>query len=106
MNIKGPIVDINSRLNRIFLSFDPLNNEFSLRDRLINIFPSYFLFHSIDRKNKESSKVYIYKLYKLTLQILANLRIAVIVLDTSIKGQVATLIAHIYIYNYPCYSNY
>jgi len=53
----------------------------------------------MNRKSKESRKVHICKLEKLTLQILADSKTAVIVSDISIKNQVATLIAHIHIYN-------
>ena len=82
----------------LFISF---SSEFSSEDRLIDIFPSCFSFHSSNRKSKESRKVYIHKLNKLTLQVLADSKIAIIVSDITIKNQVATLIAHIHIHNNP-----
>jgi len=57
--LKGPIVDENNRLNRIFPSFDSFSNEFSLGDRLIDIFASHISFHSTNRKNEKSRKVHI-----------------------------------------------
>jgi len=98
LNIKGSIVDANNRLNP---SFNPLSIEFSPGNRLIDIFFSYFSFHSLDHKSKESRKAHIYKLDELIFQILADSKTAVVVSDTSIKNQVATLIAHIHIYNNP-----
>ena len=92
-------MNANNRLNRVFSSFNPFSTEFSLEDRLIDIFPSCFSFHSMNRKSKESRKAHICKLDKITLQILADSKTAVIVLDINIKNQVATLIAHIHIYN-------
>ena len=52
-------MDANNRLNRIFPSFDSFSNVFSPGDRLIDIFTSHILFHSTNRKNKESKKVHI-----------------------------------------------
>jgi len=46
--IKSSISDANSQLNRIFPSFDFLNNEFCLGSRLIDSFSSHFLFYKAD----------------------------------------------------------
>ena len=48
LNIKSPIVGANNRLNGIFHSFNPFSSEFSLDDKLINIFPSCFSFYWLD----------------------------------------------------------
>ena len=97
--LKVPIVDANNRLNEIFPSFDPFNNEFSPGDRLIDIFPSYFSLHSINRRNKESIKVHIYKLDKITFQVSLDFKIAVIISNASIKNQVTTFIIYIHTHN-------
>ena len=89
MEVKGPIVDANNRLNRIFHLFNSLISEFSLGNRLIDTLPSCFSFHLSDRKNKESKKMYIYKLNKLILQILVESKMAVVISDANIKNQVA-----------------
>ena len=99
MNIKGSIVDTNNRLDEVFSFFSPFSSKFSSEDKLINIYPSCFYFHSSDKKSKESRKAYICKLNKLILRVLAELKIAVIVLDTSIKNQVAMLVTYIYVHN-------
>ena len=40
--IKDYIVDINNRFNKVFLSFDSLNLEFSFGNKIINTFSNYF----------------------------------------------------------------
>ena len=67
LNIKELIINANNRLNKVFPLFISFSSEFSSEDRLIDIFPSCFSFHSSNRKSKESRKVYIHKLNKLTL---------------------------------------
>jgi len=101
LNIKDSVVDMNNRTNEIFSSFDLFNKEFSLEDRLIDIFSSCFFFHSTARKSKESLKMHIHKLDNITLQVSADPKSVVIVSDASIKNQVATLIAHIHIHDSP-----
>ena len=92
-------MNVNNRLNRVFSSFDPFNNKFSSRNRLIDIFPSYFSFHSTNRRNKESIKVHICKLDEITFQVSLNSKTAMVILDTSIKNQVTTFIVYVHTYN-------
>jgi len=101
LNVKGSIVDTNNKLNRVFFLFNPFGFKFPPGDRLINIFPSHFSFHSINRKSEEGRIAHICKLNKLTLQASANSKTAIVVSDVSIKNQITALIAHIYIYNGP-----
>ena len=101
LNVKSPIVDANNKLNRIFNSFNPFSCNFSLGNRLINIFPSHFSFYLSDRKNIESKKAHMCKLNKLILQMSVDPRTAVIVSDVSIKNQVATFITHIHVHDNP-----
>jgi len=56
---------------KLFL-FVPFSSEFSPRDRLINTFPSYFSFYSLNSKSKESLKTHLYNLDNITLQALAD----------------------------------
>ena len=53
----------------------------------------------MDIKSKESRKIHIHKLNELTFQVSADSKIAVVISDTSIKNQVATPIAHIYVHD-------
>ena len=66
-NIRGPVINMGNRFNKIFPSFSSLNHEFSLGNRLIDIFPSQFSFHSINRKSKGSIKTHLEKLNDITL---------------------------------------
>ena len=100
MNVKGSIIDVNNRLNRVFPSFIPFSSELLPRNRLIDIYPSFFSFHSID-KSKDGRKEHIQKLNNLTLQVSDASKIAIVISNISIKNQVATLIAHIHIYDNP-----
>ena len=97
--LKGPIVDANNRLNRVFPSFDPFSNEFSPGDRLTDVFSSCFSFYSTNRRSEENIKAHICKLDEITFQASTNSKTAVVVSDASIKNQVATSIAYIYTYN-------
>ena len=97
MNIKISIVNANNRLNRVFPFFIPFSSEFLLKNRLIDIYSSYFSFHSTN-KCKKGSKAHIWKLDDLILQAL-DLKTATIIFNVSIKNQVVTLIAYIYVHN-------
>ena len=101
MNVKGFIVDANNRLNRVFSLFSHFSSEFSYRDRLTDIFSGYFSFYFTNRKYEEGRKAYIQKLNKLIFQVSANSKITVIISNISIKNQVTTSIAYIYIYDNP-----
>ena len=93
------IVNMDNRINKVFLSFNSFSSEFSPRDKLIDVFSSCFSFHSTNRKSEDSIRVYICKLDKTTLKASADLKSIVVVSDMSIKNQVATLIAHVHIYD-------
>ena len=88
-------------MNGILSLFDSFSSEFSSKTRLINIFPSQFSFHCMDRKCKKDRRAYICKINETTLQILADSKTVVIVSDASIKNQVVTSIAYIHIHGNP-----
>ena len=89
-------MDINNRFNEIF----SLSVLFS-SNKLIDIFPSCFSFHSSNRKSKENLKTHLHNLNNITLQASADSQSTIVVSNASIKNQVATLIAHIYVHNNP-----
>ena len=101
LKVKSSIVDANNRLNGIFHSFDPFNNKFSSRNRLIDMFLSCFLFYLSDRKSAETRKTYLHKLDKIIFNTLTDPRMAIIISDVSIKNQVAISIAHIHVHDSP-----
>ena len=92
---------MDNRFNEIVSSFVLFSSKFSSGDRLIDIFPSCFSFHSSNEKSKESLKTYLHNLDNITLQASADSQSAIIVLDASIKNQVTTSIAHVHVYNNP-----
>jgi len=91
-------MDTNNRLNGIFNSFISFSSEFSLENRLIDIFSSCFSFYLSDRKYAKAKKVYLCKLDELILHVSADSKTAVVVLDMSIKNQVAMSITYIHVY--------
>lgn len=95
VTIKGPIVDMNNRFNENFLFFSPFNCEFSLGNRLIDIFPNHFSFHSLNRKSNHNVKSQLCKLDSITLQMSSNLYSVVVVIDTNIKNQVTISSCHV-----------
>ena len=100
LNIKESIINANNRLNRVFPSLIPFSSKFLSGNRLINIYPSHFSFYSMD-KHKKGRKVYNQKLNNLTFQVSNDSKTAIIISNTSIKNQVVTLIAYIYVHNNP-----
>ena len=100
-NIKSLIVDIKNRFNENFSLFFPFNCEFLLGNRLIDIFPKHFSFHSLNRKYKRSIKSHLGKLKEIILYTSSDLLIVLVVSDTSIKNHVATSIAHVYVHGSP-----
>ena len=45
VKIKGTIININNKFNKILPVFNPLNIEFSIRSRVIDIFANCVSFH-------------------------------------------------------------
>ena len=100
-NIRGLIMGINNRFNKVHPLFFPLNPEFSPENKLINIFSDYFLFHSLNRKYKSNVKNYLCKLEDITLQSSFDSLTVVVVSDMSIKNHIASFIAHVHILDVP-----
>jgi len=99
--VKGPLVDMDNRCNKNFPFFSPFNSEFSLGNRLIDVFPNHFLFHSLNRKSNHDVKSYLHHLDSITLQASLDPQLVVVVTDASIKNQIATSILHINIHDNP-----
>ena len=101
MKVKGPIINTNNRFNGIFYSFYSFSNKFSPRNRLIDVFPSCFSFYLSNRKYAKVKKAYLHKLDELIFHVSVDPKTTIVVSDTSIKNQVTTSIAHIYIHDTP-----
>jgi len=62
-------------------------------------FPSYFSFYWAICKYKKSKEVYLYKIDKIFLNTLIDPTSIIVVLDASIKNNIATSISHIHSYS-------
>ena len=97
--IKGHLVDMENQFNEVFPFFNPLNPEFKPGNRIINCFSNHLSFH-LFRKNLDY-------LFKSHIQQLNNLAIkssntpsnTLMVMDASVKNNVASSITHVYIHN-------
>jgi len=87
---------MNNRFNKVFSSFSPFNYEFSPGNRLIDIFPNHFSFHTLNRESDNNVKSHLLKLDDLTLQASLDPWLVIVMTDASIKNQVATLISYIH----------
>ena len=97
--IRGIVINMDNRFNEVFLVFDPLNKEFSPGLRIINSFTNHFSFHPFKKSSRESLKSHLLLLDDLTISSSLDSSYTLVVTDASIKNNVATSIAHIYICN-------
>jgi len=88
-------------LNGIFSSFNSLNCKFSPGSRLVDLFSSKFSFYQTNCKDKESKATYLFKLDNIVLNVLSSSNSAIVVSNTSIRNNIATFIAHIYLHTNP-----
>jgi len=94
LKIKSLIVDTN--LNKVFPTFNSLNKELSPSFCLIDTFYDCFSFHSVNRKDPDTKIPYHIKLDNIYENSLIDQDIVLIILDTSIKNNVATLVSYIH----------
>jgi len=92
---------MNNRFNEAFSFFVPLHPEFSPSHRVIDIFPSRFSFHSFSKQKNNSFKTHIQQLNNLAIKSSSISLYALIIMDTSIKNNIATFISHMHIHNKP-----
>ena len=90
---------MNDRFNKVFPAFDLLNKEFSSSSRIINLFSNCFLFHFFKKSSNKTSKAQLHLLNDLLISSSLDPSHALMVTDASIKNNVATSIAHIYVCN-------
>ena len=87
--------------NEVFPSFNPLNSEFVPGYRIIDFFPSYFLFNLFSKCNNDILKSWICHLDNMTIKSSNNISHTLIITDASIKNNIITSISHIHIRNKP-----
>ena len=99
--IKGPVVDMDNCFNEVFPFFDPLNSEFSLGCRIIDILSNCFSFHLFSKCKDDNLKAQIQQLDNLAIKSSSIPSHTLIIMDASIKNNIATSISHTYIHNKP-----
>ena len=94
-------MDIDNRFNKVFPSFAPLHPEFSLSFRVIDIFSDCFSFNLFSKQKNNSLKTCIHQLDNMVIESSSIPSLALIIMDTSVKSNIAMFISHIHIYNKP-----
>ena len=91
-NIKGTIIDMDNRYNKVFSSFDPLNTEFFPGSHIIDVFPSCFFFHPFVKSNDNNLENHTHQLNNVAITSLLDHLHMFIISDSGIKNNVATSI--------------
>ena len=100
-SIKGHLVDIDNRFNKVFPSFSPLHPEFSLGFRVIDTFSDCFSFNLFSKQKNDSLKTHIHQLDNMVIESSSIPSLTLIIMDASVKINIATSISHIHICNKP-----
>ena len=95
--LNSPLINIDNRQNKLFLSFSAFNKEFNLGNWLIDSFPDWFSFHLCSSNVKNHIK----NLHDITFRALSNPSFSIVVSDANIKNYIAMLISHIHLYYKP-----
>jgi len=99
--IKGLLVNIDNRFNEVFPSFNPFHPEFSSGHRVIDIFSSHFSFYLFNKSKDTNFKACIQQLDNLAFKSLSISLHALIIMDASVKNNIAMSISHTHIHNRP-----
>jgi len=98
--IKGHLVDSNNKVYGIFSSFSSLHPEFFPGSRIIDNFPDCFSFNLFNKKEKNDT-IRFQQLDNLVLELSSSLSTAIVVMDTSIKNNIAPSISYVHLANHP-----
>jgi len=93
LKIKSSIINTNNCLNKVFPF---LNKELSLGFHLVDTFSDCFYFYSVNQKDADAIISHQNKLDSIYGDSLINLDTVLIISDTSVKNNMATLILYIY----------
>jgi len=99
--IKGHLVNIDNCFNKVFPLFDPINPELFASHRIINTFSNHFLFQPFNKQVNHNITSQVQELDRIAIELLESPSTALVVLDASVKNNVATSIAHIHIRDRP-----
>ena len=92
---------MDNRFNEVFPSFDPINPKFQPGNRIIDNFSNCVFFYLFSKCNDYSFKKHIQQLNVLAIEFSNSLTNALMIIDTSVKNNVAVPIAHIHVHNKP-----
>ena len=96
--IKGHLVNMNNQFNEVFSSFDPLNPEFRLGNRIIDCFSNHFSNHLFNKNSDHLFKDQIHQLDNIAIESSSSPSTALVVTDTSVKNNIASSICtHTYL---------
>jgi len=98
---KGHLTDSYNKSLGIFLLFSPISIEFSSGNRIIDNFSDRFSFNLVNRKEKTKINNYTLELDKIVLQTSSSSYTALVIIDVSIKNNIATSVLHIHSMNSP-----
>ena len=97
-SIKSHLVDSNNKSHRIFSFFSPLHPELFPGSRIIDNFSDCF---SFNLNNKEKNgQIQLLQLDNMVIESSSSLSTAIVVMDASIKNNIATSILHVHLTNH------
>ena len=96
-HIKGHLVNLDNKSNGIFSFFFPLHPELSPGFRIIDNFSDCFSFNLSN--NEKNNKIHLQQLDNIVIELSTSPSTTIIVMDASIKNNIATSILHTYIAN-------
>ena len=92
---------MENHFNKVFPSFDLFNPELFPSNRIINTFTNYFSFYLFNKHTSLNIKSYIQQLDNIALKSSDSSFSVLVIMDTSIKNNIAIFIIHIHVYNKP-----
>ena len=96
---KGHIIDSNIKSYGIFPSFSPLDSEFSPGHWIIDRFSNCFAFNLVNKNDEKSKNSHAQELDDIVLRFSSTSCSAIVIMDASIKNNIATSISHIHVAN-------
>jgi len=98
---KDHLIDMCNKAYGIFPSFSLFDPEFFPGHRIIDNFSDCFSFNLVNKKEKEINKIRTQELDDMVLHNSSLPHTALVIMDTSIKNDIATSISHIHSANRP-----
>ena len=95
--IKGHLVDMDNCFNEVFPSFEFINPELFPSYKIIDTHANCFSFHPFSKWANHSINSQVQELDKIAIELLDAPLTALIILDASIKNNIATSITHTHI---------